>query len=86
MNIIEFLDARIDDDEFAANRALAWGTTPTLTSMNARVLDECAAKRAIIELVAPYLIGGVRNRTAEVLTIMAAVYKDHPDYPYRSQA
>lgn len=86
MDIIEFLEARVADDEHAAIRELTWGTTPTLTRMTARVLDECTAKRELIELVRPYLIGGVRNRTAEVLTIVAAVYKDHPDYPYRRQA
>lgn len=47
MTIANFLLARIAEDEYDANRELLLGTTPTLTRMNARVLDECAAKRAI---------------------------------------
>jgi len=53
--ITEFLEARIAEDEYDANRELLWGTTQTLTRMKARIIDECAAKRAIIgdhELVA----------------------------------
>ena len=47
--ITEFLEARIAEDEYDANRELLWGTTQTLTRMNARIVDECAAKRAIIK-------------------------------------
>lgn len=53
-----------------------------------RVLAECAAKRAIIELSANW-DGYTRN--IDLLRAVATVYKDHPDYqqewgisPYRA--
>ena len=46
-----------------------------------RVLAECAAKRAIIEMVRPYLVYQSTSDTSrEFLQVLAAVYKDHPDY------
>lgn len=90
--ITEFLEARIAEDEFDANRELLWGTTQTLTRMNARVLAECAAKRAIIAM-APDDEGYVKVGDWEscsdscppiiadaAIRALAAVYKDHPDY------
>jgi len=63
MNITEFLEARIAEDELRANYygPLAMGT--------ARVLAECAAKRAIIIYSPP-----------KTIQYLAAVYADHPDY------
>ena len=63
MNITEFLEARITEDE---TRATYYGP---LAMGTARVLAECAAKRAIIVYSPP-----------KTLQHLAAVYKDHPDY------
>lgn len=80
MNITEFLEARIAEDEKRAKYygALALGT--------ARVLAECAAKRAIIAASREdHEDSLTRNDdTIELGSIalyaLAAVYKGHPDY------
>ena len=59
MNITEFLLACIAEDEYDANRELLLGTSTVLTRMNARVLAECAAKRAIIEEHSPVDYSGI---------------------------
>ena len=48
----------------------------------ARVLAECAAKRAVIEYLAPDLGRGYSSSDTaeEVLRILALPYADHPDY------
>jgi hypothetical protein len=81
LTITEFLEARILDDEMAANDLMG-------EREGDRVLAECAAKRAIIEYhsmlleqsehsdVAGYHATGMRIATRA----LAAVYKDHPDY------
>ncbi|WP_427130343.1 DUF6221 family protein [Pseudarthrobacter sp. S9] len=92
MTITDFLSARIAEDEYDANRELSWGTTQTLTRMNARVLAECAAKRAIVAM-APDDDGYVKIGDWEscsdscpplvaeaAIRALAAVYADHPDY------
>ena len=82
MNINGFLLARIAEDEAAARlaspgpweyRGVTWPYDP------ARVLAECAAKRAIIHQVSdiPWAGYAVRDFTLETL---AAVYNTHPDY------
>ena len=43
----------------------------------ARVLAECAAKRAMVELSVNW--DGYTRQT-DILRTLAAVYKDHPDY------
>jgi hypothetical protein len=50
MTIAEFLEARISEDEYSSNRELLLGTSMTLTRLHSRILDECAAKRAILNL------------------------------------
>lgn len=97
MTITEFLEARIAEDEAAAN---AYAKVPPLQVFNgstwvggydpARVLAECAAKRAIIKLAEDVESmdtqisnewGGPNDGTAdEILAALAAVYADHPDY------
>ena len=94
MNITEFLEARIAEDEQRANYygPLAMGTT--------RVLAECAAKRAIIaehaidlDMRDPYCDTCAEWWKCEVgegppmvkypcptIRALTAVYKDHPDY------
>lgn len=92
--ITEFLEARIAEDEFDANRELLWGTTQTLTRMNARVLAECAAKRALSSLHSPgdyrgqltcnecgdWWDGSPVDYPCQTIKIVAAVYADHADY------
>jgi inosine/xanthosine triphosphate pyrophosphatase family protein len=77
--ITEFLEARIADDEGLATEALpgepsVWGARGWYDP--ARVLAECAAKRAIIELTA-----NCDGYTQEAMRrTLAAAYSDHPDY------
>ncbi|MGH8605076.1 MAG: DUF6221 family protein [Gammaproteobacteria bacterium] len=92
MNIIEFLEARIAEDEAAALAASKqkWRAKGWAIEYAQRVLAECAAKRAIIKLAdlvesMDYQItrewGGDIDGTGEdILKALAAVYKDHPDY------
>jgi hypothetical protein len=84
VNIVEFLEACMAEDEARANYygSLAMGT--------ARVLAECAAKRAIVKLAEgveslDYQVtsewGGEIDGTADdIIRALAAVYKDHPGY------
>ena len=84
MNITEFLEARISEDEAAAQKLALTDRRPVLSIAStvnhpARVLAECAAKRAIIERVSPG-DGPAPVRDLVILLILASVYKDHPDY------
>lgn len=106
MTITEFLLARISEDEAAAKNAKPedWWWDGAYVNMDdpfaafpvhnnpARVLAECAAKRAIIERA----VAAESYRTCDnledamndgevfaldhVRRALAAVYKDHPDY------
>jgi hypothetical protein len=92
-DIIEFLEARIAEDESAAveMEALAHGSRePAVTGAEwvaspftaGRVLAECAAKRKILGNVPlvtdnPAETGGTSEY---VLMCLAAVYRKHPDY------
>lgn len=116
MNITEFLEARIAEDEAGAIDAAAmlegrhWeddGTSvssgedtfwvdglcvrsPEMVSAHiarhdpARVLAECAAKRAMVQLLGPALNAPLhhveRALSESALKHLAAVYKDHPSY------
>ncbi|WP_152203625.1 DUF6221 family protein [Georgenia thermotolerans] len=110
MTITEFLLARIAEDEAEARSKPTtylyihpdgydmadMGPGYVLAANPARVLAECAAKRAIIEPArdATYyakrvdreLLGGPRDAMADpypgdvILRHLAAVYADHPDY------
>ena len=95
MNITEFLEARIAEDE--AEAGSGWSTLgdtrwerdnygrTTLTP--SAILAECAAKRAIIAM---YEQGDeakgwdpeayIASTVFDVMHALAAVYKDHPDY------
>jgi hypothetical protein len=94
MTITEFLEARITEDEAAANDLMG-------EREGDRVLAECAAKRAIIaehgeqEVASldratwgqPFIVCrvcaiGARQVVAPCPTLraLAAVYADHPDY------
>lgn len=70
MTIIEFLEARIAEDEKVALPGSQW-------------LAECAGKRAIIKLNAgASVLGDWKTVRPEAVMIraLAALYKDHPDY------
>lgn len=105
--IVEFLTARIAEDEAMARAAqceyvgcpwVAWDDNvvpcnpraPVAQTLNglvalhiarhdpARVLRECAAKRALV-----YTLGGggpIDDTVRNDLAPLAAVYADHPDY------
>jgi hypothetical protein len=95
MDIIEFLEARIAEDEAAAGKLEAAASVPGGQSCPAavgvispftasRVLAECAAKRKILGNVPlvtdnPAETGGTREY---VLMCLAAVYRQHPDYQW----
>jgi hypothetical protein len=82
MTLIEFLLARITDDEALAANASSyyWGRR----TLSERVLAECEAKRRIIE-AAPWANNGGHSAMKDlpgrwILRLLAAVYADHPDY------
>ncbi|MGN7251667.1 MULTISPECIES: DUF6221 family protein [unclassified Arthrobacter] len=84
-DLIDFLEARIAEDEADARRGLEMegSAGPVVGWFNpGRVLSECAAKRVILGNVplvtdVPSAIG---TTSEYVLMSLAAVYKDHPDY------
>jgi len=69
VNITEFLEARIAEDEERARDVQEYGDTGGVFSP-ARVLVECAAKREVLKWVTDFT----------VLEALAAVYRDHPDH------
>ena len=77
MNIVEFLEARIAEDEERAGSGWSrLGNTRWETDNYGRdhltpfaVLAECKAKRAIM-----------KDAFWDTLTALATVYADHPDY------
>jgi hypothetical protein len=93
MTITEFLEARIADDERAALNAPKMSDpydadmaafTPELRQ---RMLAECAAKRALIAASKAWEdqrldanLWSMENLDESVVGILAAVYKNHPDY------
>jgi len=92
MNITEFLEARIAEDESAARAdsdemvrssvSIQFDCDTQVRFNPARVLAECEAKRAVIGWWTQGLIGYVRvnDELTNPLLPLAAVYKDHPDY------
>ena len=84
-DLIDFLEARIAEDEADARRGLEMEglAGPVVGWFNpGRVLSECAAKRTILGNV-PLVtdVAMAIGATSEyVLMSLAAVYKDHPDY------
>lgn len=84
MGIAEFLEARIDEDEARASSGWArrgdsrWETDNygrDLLTPSA-VLAECAAKRKLVEDCARYEM----YYGPKLFYVLAAVYKDHPEY------
>ena len=87
MTITEFLLARIAEDERHARKLAETDRRPVLAlaitaNHPQRVLAECEAKRRIVER-AGFLIDepdGLGNLCEGILTDLAAIYADHPDY------
>lgn len=91
MTITEFLEARIAEDEHEATSMLDSFARGGEVSKRRwiRVLAECAAKRAIIDLAGTAgcldslqanLDYGYDSIEEEMLRTLATVYADHPDY------
>lgn len=90
MNIVDFLEARITEDEREAGSGWSrmgdtrWerdGYGRNMLTPSA-VLAECAAKREMLARVPrnadPYDPGGYTS--AHTIRVLAAIYADHPDY------
>ena len=85
LTLVEFLTARLDEDESYARHDETPHSGPGST---ARVLREVEAKRRIVDVAAECADGmwhtgytcGAENGYADILDHLAAVYADHPDY------
>lgn len=94
MTIVEFLEARISEDEARINYApkmsdpFDMDMLPLRDDLRTRLLAECAAKRDIVLYVANARFDLSRGAEADAqyravwwtATRLASVYKDHPDY------
>ena len=93
MDIVEFLKARLDEDEAQAQRSKADNAmNPNLripagwiNGVADRVLREVESKRKIVDLGWHHLGDeeygwGMEEAKRQILLIMAVVYADHPDY------
>ncbi len=80
MDVVRFLFERIAEDEAAARRARAGRVPPGLFGPD-RVLADCAARRAIVELQRTNLMDDPEDWQAnEILCLLALPYADHPAY------
>ena len=86
MTITEFLIRRIEEDEARA-RYPYLASSPDPLFSPARVLAECAAKRAIVARFKPEDVkedwsveASYSAAVEDCMFDLAAVYKDHPDY------
>lgn len=88
VTITEFLNARLGEDEAAANAVLGWTAAYSSEDKDfaerfgpARVLREVAAKRAILDA---YLNAGEGSIVRDVLGFavgtLASAWSDHADY------
>lgn len=89
LTITEFLEARIAEDEAAAERCASVIVVPAAVASTmidpVRMLAECAAKRAILAEHSPVdpcdaHDADYRTITCDTICAIAGVYKDHPDY------
>ena len=80
--LADFLLARIAEDEAATRRIQSVGSCEP-AYRPARVLAECAAKRAIVEAFSEWdgsVYDGWTNAASIVLPALAAPYADHEDF------
>jgi len=83
MTITEFLEARIAEDEAEAKWVEAEGDHGSSPVQHpSRVLAECAAKRAMVDLYRNGVMGEIFDgeKWTNPLAPLAAAYKDHADY------
>lgn len=83
MDIVEFLRARLDEDEHRTRQAWAMSNRPDEAPRLRRAEREVEAKRRIVEACRPdpaMPVDSGRFVAAMVLCTLAAVYADHPDY------
>lgn len=94
MNIIEFLEARIAEDEQQTTKHLPALSSHGLGDYGLRVLAECRAKRALTSLhslttyrtqevcgsCGDWWDGSPIDYPCDTIKIVAAVYADRPDY------
>lgn len=82
-DIIDFLNARITEDETEARRQLEQLGTAAATA-DLRAFAECEAKRKIIahfkRIDWGYESAGNQDHIEKFLFIVAEVYAGHPDY------
>lgn len=90
MSITEFLLARIDEDEAAADAAVRYGDQWAWGSPE-RVLAECEAKRRIVGMASEWVelgasMGATPRENERAIVAeqacrhLAGVYADYPDY------
>lgn len=96
MDIVEFLEARIAEDEAAA-RLSSRHNDPGVTFTNddfghllvgpERILRECEAKRAIIDDYKRFraeqrrmMNGWITKKESPIALALAAIWSDHPDF------
>lgn len=93
MDITDFLNARIAEDEATIQRApkradaFDISMVPVTGALRSRLLAECAAKRAIIALFKAEDVkedwsveASYAAGAEDCIFALAAVYKDHPDW------
>ncbi|MBF6672432.1 DUF6221 family protein [Glutamicibacter sp. FBE19] len=87
MNIIEFLEVRIAEDEQEAKACLAQYERGEDVSKRrwTRMLGECKVKLAIVDLHSPIdpcdaHDEQMKSISCDTLRALAAIYSDHPDY------
>ncbi|UUG69993.1 hypothetical protein SEA_ZUCKER_33 [Arthrobacter phage Zucker] len=94
-SIIDFLEARIDEDETHSIYVRDWGSSaPDPLFAPGRVLAECAAKRSILVSLAStsaahakethlgqkLVLAGMDTGLRLALQALALPYREHPDY------
>lgn len=84
MNIVVFLEARIAEEE-----ARLLGARDSGSRLAQSMVAECAQKRAILEEWKRYAADGAPDPLAiarrSMLAVLAANYKNHPDYSPESR-
>lgn len=95
MTIVEFIEARVADDEGRRRRmieaaTIQFGGPPAYRNVAGtpeRIERECAAKRETLKRYALYADeafpdhgGGYASASEDAMRDLAAVYSDHPDY------
>ena len=82
LTLVEFLLARIDEDEAVARAYLEsrGGTSPSplVRRVMERALDDCQARR---RLVVEHAAAPHPDSACTALKLLAAAHRDHPEHP-----